>query len=217
MKKKAFLVFLGAVPLLFISRYVFADTVLLKSGQKIKCQIIEKTDGYVKVDVEGVSLTYPAESVQNVVQEGVSLTSEKSAGPNEAPAVDRNPAIDAISSIMSKGLQGLTTQDYMKIVEQLDSNKLPPLGQKTVVLYGAIGFSYYQLGKFQEALGMFKKIIDVDPNNISSVGMLGLTYKAMGDKDAAHQTLKHCIEMVKPQAKTTDLLNWVWFMEKLID
>jgi hypothetical protein len=35
-----------------------AETLMLKSGQKIEGKIIEKTDKYVKIDFEGVSLTF---------------------------------------------------------------------------------------------------------------------------------------------------------------
>lgn len=37
---------------------VFSETIILKSGQKVEGKITEETDKYVKIDFEGVGLTF---------------------------------------------------------------------------------------------------------------------------------------------------------------
>jgi len=46
----------------------FADTVVLKSGQIIEGKIIENTGKYVKIDFEGVELTYFQEEITSIKQ-----------------------------------------------------------------------------------------------------------------------------------------------------
>ncbi|MDD5077906.1 MAG: hypothetical protein PHQ84_02775, partial [Candidatus Omnitrophica bacterium] len=37
---------------------VFSETIILKSGQRVEGKITEETDKYVKIDFEGVELTF---------------------------------------------------------------------------------------------------------------------------------------------------------------
>jgi mRNA-degrading endonuclease RelE of RelBE toxin-antitoxin system len=47
---------------------VFADTVVLKSGQIVEGKIIENTGKYVKIDFDGVELTYFPEEIVSINQ-----------------------------------------------------------------------------------------------------------------------------------------------------
>ncbi|MBN2831082.1 MAG: hypothetical protein JXL82_02220 [Candidatus Omnitrophica bacterium] len=70
---------------LLFTTCVFADTVTLKSGQKVEGKIIERADKYVKVDFQGVILTYYQDEIANIQADGrepVSLTGGKSLGFN---------------------------------------------------------------------------------------------------------------------------------------
>lgn len=51
---------------LCFSTFVFAETVILKSGKTIEGKIIERTDDYVKIDFMGVILTYFLDEVQDI-------------------------------------------------------------------------------------------------------------------------------------------------------
>ena len=46
---------------------ILADTLTLKSGQKIEGKIVEKTDQYVKIDFQGVVLEYLQEEVASII------------------------------------------------------------------------------------------------------------------------------------------------------
>lgn len=48
----------------FIS--VFAETVVLKTGQEIEGTVIEKTDEYIVIDFRGVSLRYYADEITDI-------------------------------------------------------------------------------------------------------------------------------------------------------
>jgi hypothetical protein len=46
--------------------FSFAETVVLKSGKTIEGKIIEKTNKSIKVDIEGIPLTYYLEDIENI-------------------------------------------------------------------------------------------------------------------------------------------------------
>lgn len=52
----------------------FAETIVTKSGQTIEGKLIEKTDKYIKIDFEGVPLTYFFDEVESIDGEKVTFT-----------------------------------------------------------------------------------------------------------------------------------------------
>jgi hypothetical protein len=46
--------------------FVFAETILLKSGQKIEGKIIEKTDKYINVEIAGTSQPYFLDDIESI-------------------------------------------------------------------------------------------------------------------------------------------------------
>lgn len=59
------------ITVFFVSIYSFsfAETIYLKSGQKIEGKIIEKTDKYIKIDFQGVPLIYYFEDIDKIGEE----------------------------------------------------------------------------------------------------------------------------------------------------
>ena len=52
--------------ILFISSFAFAETVILKSGKTTEGKIIEKTDKYIKIDIQGVPITYFNDEIKSI-------------------------------------------------------------------------------------------------------------------------------------------------------
>ncbi|MBL7196806.1 MAG: tetratricopeptide repeat protein [Candidatus Omnitrophica bacterium] len=64
MKKK---ILIGLISLLVITSISYAQTtVFLKSGRKLEGKLIEKTDNYVKIEWEGIPLTYYMEEIDHI-------------------------------------------------------------------------------------------------------------------------------------------------------
>ncbi len=80
-------IFIILAVFLLVCFNAYADSITLKSGRKIEGQIIEKSDEWVKVDTNGVKLTYFLDEVDNINGEKISITVKKTA----APAVARQP------------------------------------------------------------------------------------------------------------------------------
>lgn len=61
MKKIILILVLLALPLM-----CFAETIVLKSGKTVEGKIIERTDQYVKIEFQGIGLTYFLEDVESI-------------------------------------------------------------------------------------------------------------------------------------------------------
>ena len=59
---------------LFVFSSIFAETITLKSGKTIEGKILEKTDKSIKVDINGVSVTYYIDEIEGIDKEKVSIT-----------------------------------------------------------------------------------------------------------------------------------------------
>ena len=51
---------------LFVSSSIFAETIVLKSGKTIEGKMLEKTDKYARVDIDGVPVTYYLEEILSI-------------------------------------------------------------------------------------------------------------------------------------------------------
>ena len=60
--------FLGAIFFLFLLDLGFCQTVILKTGQKVEGKIIEQTDKYVKLEFQGVELTFYDDEISSIEQ-----------------------------------------------------------------------------------------------------------------------------------------------------
>lgn len=75
--------FFSLILSLFFSIYVFAETVVLKSGKSVEGKILEKTDTYIKIDLLGTTLTYFLEDVEKIEEAKVEPKEENKAEPGE--------------------------------------------------------------------------------------------------------------------------------------
>jgi hypothetical protein len=76
--KKLILIIIG---LFFISAvsFTYAEIITLKSGKTVEGEVIERTDGYVKIDFYGVPVTYLLSEVESIGGEIVLLPVEETA------------------------------------------------------------------------------------------------------------------------------------------
>lgn len=54
---------------LFFSAFLNAETVILKSGEKIEGKVIERTDEYIKIDLYGTPVTYWQDEIDTILVE----------------------------------------------------------------------------------------------------------------------------------------------------
>lgn len=86
MKRFAGVMFLLVLFVAASSSVSFAETVTLKSGKKVEGKILEQDKNYVKVDVEGIPVSYWAEEIESVVSsDGRTIVFEKTEIQEVAP------------------------------------------------------------------------------------------------------------------------------------
>jgi len=57
---------IASLIILLISSFCFAETIVLKSGKTVEGKILEKTDRYVKIDFEGIPITYFMDQIDKI-------------------------------------------------------------------------------------------------------------------------------------------------------
>lgn len=66
--KKQFIFLMQVILFLLIAGlpFLFAETIILKSGRQIEGRIIEKTEQYIKIEIEGILLTYWLDEIERI-------------------------------------------------------------------------------------------------------------------------------------------------------
>ena len=96
MGNKGLIVLLLAISLCFPS-FIFAETIILKSGKKVEGKIIKKTDKYIQIDFPGVPLTYFLDEIESIDGKRIPVTAE------DTPTV--TPEVNKDYSRVEKGVQ----------------------------------------------------------------------------------------------------------------
>ncbi|MFA6281264.1 MAG: hypothetical protein WCY05_02020 [Candidatus Omnitrophota bacterium] len=78
--------FILSLMFLFISSSVFAETIVLKSGKTVEGKILEQTDKYIKVDIEGISITYYLDEIQSIGAKPGSMVKQPFLGQKITPS-----------------------------------------------------------------------------------------------------------------------------------
>ena len=174
MKKKIFFVFLvcSAVPLVATNN-VFAEVITLKSGNVIEGELIEKGEDYIKIDFEGLPLTYFFGDIDNI--DGKNIFS------------DLGDSLDNKDLVI-----GVTDGPEASIIFWKTVIEKKP---NDIKAYNNVGFAYSQLGDYKEAIDYFKKAVEIDPNSAVSYSNIGLTYISLKDYPSAVPFLEKAIEL----------------------
>ncbi len=155
--KKAFFLFAA----LFLTIPCFSDTIFLKTGQKISGKILEKTDEKIRIEVDGVPLTYWPESIDYVSVEGEVVTpskEEKAGVPHEDGAKLYQEAFQKVKEPPARGdlqihqilldIKENGWQDDARIISLLNDNR------EAINLFKRAAQQFsdgYILGKFNDA------------------------------------------------------------------
>ncbi len=164
---------------------VFAETIVLKSGKQIEGKIIEKTDQYLKIEIEGIPVTYWLDEIERV--------DEKASFPSQVAISESISSKSEIEKIITPKVE-----DYLKNKKYKDTI---PLLRKAIELapdnpefYLGLGICYYYVGDFQEASSLLQKAIELQPEPDFYI-CLGVIYDSMGFKEEAKAAFNRSIEI----------------------
>jgi len=110
---------------LWVPTFLFAETIILKSGKEIEGKIIEKTDKYIKLDFKGILLTYYVEDIESIdgIKQILPLAKEDIVYQSEASVYSVNDNTNA-ANIYESAASMLTEfpDDFKKNVEDIINN-----------------------------------------------------------------------------------------------
>jgi len=139
--KKNGLVILLVVLCTSFSTLVFAETIVLKSGSTLEGKIIEKTDKYIKIDFQGVVLTYASDEIERIDGENkISLApSDKIERIDEENKIDSTPPEinKARYAPVQQGLKGFRCEVASSSFDQIKdtyNSKSPATDSENIVL-----------------------------------------------------------------------------------
>ncbi|MFA6282429.1 MAG: hypothetical protein WCY05_08040 [Candidatus Omnitrophota bacterium] len=179
--------------LLFIFPSVFAETIVLKSGKTIEGKILEKTDKYIKVDTEGIAITYYLDDIASI-DGNSAMFSSKQVAPIQNKVVtekqnqdnDVTDHQDIFKKRLSDFLALSQKPDFTDKELDITGNKLLQFSKEypnskfavdAEYLYRYLGFvGAVSIGDKDRAsmhLGELEKIINLHPND----SLTEFTYK----------------------------------------
>lgn len=98
----------------------YADRIILKSGQEIDGELIEKTDQYLKIKFEGVTLTYPLDEIKSISGIDIEIDKLKPHSPlerdKEGKVIDEMLSLVNIKSDLSKIQQYFFNVDFYEVI-----------------------------------------------------------------------------------------------------
>lgn len=104
MRNKIWIVVLLAL-CVCISSVAFAETVVLKSGKTIEGNLLEKTDKYIKIDFEGVVLTYFLDEIAHIDKENKDDSSLSKNTPDTEGTQEEESSIPTV--VLKEGPAGI--------------------------------------------------------------------------------------------------------------
>ncbi len=152
--KIAFLLFIG----LSFPFSAFAETIVLKSGKKVEGKIIEKTDKYIKVDFDGVPLTYFFDMIERIegeqkpVPKNTSTDGTKLQSFNEQAVVMSNNGLMLIKE--GKWDEGLALMKQAKDIEARDGS----LHMNYAGMLFMKGQKLHEMGNKEETKPIFNEV-----------------------------------------------------------
>lgn len=155
MKKKGLAILVLTICLYFPSS-AFAETIILKSGQKVEGKIIKKTDKYIQIDFPGVPLTYFLNEIESI--DGQKLGSAK----EDSGVLDIKKGEVAQETAKEAFDKGLAYLEELKLDEAIaEFSKAIVINPNYAEVYRARSIAYFEkndLVKFHEDENMLDKL-----------------------------------------------------------
>jgi tetratricopeptide (TPR) repeat protein len=182
-RKLIFIIIIGLILTVIKLPIVFAETVILKSGQRVKGVIIDKTDEYIRMDVSGDIFTYKI---------------------NEVERIGEPPSEQEFEKRLNEAIFYFKNKKYESVIVKL--NMLIELYPNDPDLYRFLGTTYYCLNDFKEAINSFNKAFSLDPEEEIDCLSLWAIYEVMGEPNNAKQSLLIAIDNLRKKEKFPTLI-----------
>ena len=184
--------------------FLFAESLTLKSGKKIEGKILEETDQYIKIEVDGRPLYFERKFITNV-----------EIAPTKSPALSEDETFMTDEDYLKEGLKygaegefqkaensfqkGLTVnpnahnlQEVLKLITQLKSGSI----KEDYALLMLRGSDFLINHQFEEAMSEFKSALKMNPDP-DLYYYLGVCSYSLGRYEEAIDYLKKASTEIK--------------------
>jgi len=207
MEKKIVSVLLLVTSLCFPT-FIFAETVILKSGKKIEGKIIERTDKYIKIDFNGVPLPYFFDEIDSIDGKEVVLST-----PNQKankPSLGLSQNVNTGEKIKSGASRKLKTiEDVMQwstfYYQEPDVNNV--ILALKIVLDNKLILS--DLNRASPQIHLFATMLKKDKTKITQVKDIVQQYTGNG-KDFLLRVVQEAENFQSPNPKDPNDLDCLW-------
>ena len=210
MAKKGLLRILLSLIFCLSTSIIFAETIVLKSGKTIEGKIIERTDKYIAIDFDGVSVPYSLEEIESIDGGPPGpISSEK------APQVIPEVSPDDAKTYYNRGVASAKKGDLNQAIS--DFNKAIELKPDYVEAYGDRGRAYYLKNEYDQVISDMNQVLKIKPDSFIAYCGLALTYAKKGDFDQAILDFNRAIEINPYYAEAYGDRANVYFLRKEYD
>lgn len=195
MYKKQFILLIQILAFLLLINLspAFAETITLKSGFQVEGKIIESNERYIKIETNGVPITYWADEIEKIDGEPVIL--DQRATPELASSEAEFKRYE--TKLQEYFLNRKYEEALFTLDEMMQDEKIKDVATGRADTYRNYGVIYYYLGRFQEAVSSFEKTTNLKTNDPYDYLTLGVLYDYIGQQEEAKQNLLKAIDLFK--------------------
>ncbi|KPK97965.1 MAG: hypothetical protein AMJ95_06535 [Omnitrophica WOR_2 bacterium SM23_72] len=151
---------------------LFAESVTLKSGKRMEGKILEETDQYIKIEVDGRAVYYERRHIANIEaipQETVTVPQDEALLTDtdylkEGLKYGAEARFEEAEEALKKGLavkaDAHNLKEVLKLINQLKSGSV----KQAYALHMFKGSNYLMNRQFEEAIPEFQTALKIDPN-----------------------------------------------------
>jgi tetratricopeptide (TPR) repeat protein len=169
---------------LFFPLSLYAEAIVLKSGNRVEGKVAETTDAYVKVYFSGVAMTYFFDEIESINGEPVShIEYHKSSAPLSLNTETQQALKEGIR-YFKRGMDDRAIVKFSKAerinrhISGIYNNRPTP---RIVKLYDKRGLTHVHKGDFDSAISGYKKAIDINPAVADYYANRGVSYSKRAD------------------------------------
>jgi tetratricopeptide (TPR) repeat protein len=208
-----FVVMVFAVLLAFAS-VAYAETVILKTGDKIEGKVIEETEEYVKLETKWGELKINKSEIEKI-ERGDPVVEEF----NKKRAELAEKHFELAMWCKEKGLKEEMKKELESVIalnpdhegaraelgyirkdgawvkkEEVGKESKPPTSREELVALYQKAIELLQSGKYKEAIEAYEKILKVRPNDATALYNIACAYSLMGEKKKAVEFLGKAVD-----------------------
>ena len=165
----------------------FAETIVLKSGEKINAGVIEKTDNYVRVDFNGALISYRTFEIKSI--DGKDIEEEKI--PASAKIIETN--IITAEEYFKRGVAFYSKGEFNHAVSNL--NNALKINPAYVEAYLYRGFAYAGKNNPDQAIADYTKAIELNPKQEEAYFVRGAAFGAKKETENAIADYSKALEI----------------------